>query len=669
MLLDVAISCAAFLLLLAVPAVALGSRPFASSLIYALSVIPLAIVAVVGVSALLGVGEMTTAVLPVGLPWLGSHLSLDALSAFFLVVVGLGGAVTGVYAIGYGRHEHEPWRVLPFYPAFLGAMVIVVLADDASTFLLSWEVMSLLSWALVLAHHRESEAQKAAYVYLVMAGFGTMALLLAFGLLAGGEGGYAFEAIRAGKRSPLAATAILALMLIGAGSKAGLAPLHVWLPLAHPAAPSHVSALMSGVMTKVALYGFIRVVFDLLGPLEWWTSPAVILLGSTTAVLGIVYAMMESDIKKALAYSTIENIGVIFAALGLALAFKASGLTAPAALAFSAALFHIFNHMAFKSLLFMGAGAVLNATGRRDLDGLGGLIGRMPVTSFLVLVGVTAISALPPLNGFASEWLVFQSVLKSPELPQIGLQILIPAAGGLLALAAALVAAAFVRIYGVGFLGRPRSEAARQAKEVDRFSLTAMALLAAICVLAGIFPGLVLDTMAPAVHAMLGSQLPLQAEQPWLTLVPITESRSTYNGLLVMVFIAVSASAAAWMVHRLASRRLRRAPAWDCGFPNADPATQYGAGSFAQPVRRVLGTILMRAHEEVKMPPPGDPSPARHTVHTRDLIWEEIYLRIASTVNVIATRMNHLQFLTIRRYLSLVLFSLVSLLLVLALWN
>jgi NADH:ubiquinone oxidoreductase subunit 5 (subunit L)/multisubunit Na+/H+ antiporter MnhA subunit len=376
-----------------------------------------------------------------------------------------------------------------------------------------------------------------------------------------------------------------------------------------------------------------------------------------------------ATIKKALAYSTVENIGVIFAALGLALAFRASEMPAAAALAFTAALFHIFNHMIFKSLLFMGAGAVLNATGERNLDALGGLIHRMPVTSFLVLVGVTAISALPPLNGFASEWLVFQSVLKSPDLPQIGLQMVIPAAGGMLALAAALAAAAFVRIYGVGFLGRARSDAARQALEVDRFSLAAMSILAALCVLAGIFPGGVIDTIAPAVIALLDARLPQQSELPWLTLVPIAESRSTYNGMLVLLFIAFSASSSAWAVHRFASRRLRRAPAWDCGFPFADPAAQYGAGSFAQPLRRVLGTILFRSREEVIMPAPGDLGTARHAVHSRDLIWDGIYAQIARVIVAIASRLNHLQFLTIRRYLSLVMFSLVGLLLVLTIWR
>lgn len=665
--LDASLLSIALLLALSPAAIVVAGRSWASPAIYFLSVLPCVALAAVAVSFLLGGGAAETAILPIGLPWLGAHFRLDALAAFFLLVIGIGGAASGVYAIGYGRHAHEPHRVLPFYPAFLGAMAAVTLADDAFTFLMSWEIMSLLSWALVLAHHREMDTRKAAYVYLTMAGFGTFTLLLAFGLLAGSEGGYAFDAMRASGHAPVA-MAVLALVLIGAGSKAGLVPLHVWLPLAHPAAPSHVSALMSGVMTKVAIYGFVRIVFDLLGPLDWWASPAVILVGALTAAFGILSAMMERDIKRALAYSTIENIGVIFAALGLALAFRANAMETAAALAFTAALFHVFNHMAFKSLLFMGAGAVLNATGLRDLDKLGGLIHRMPVTSFLMLVGATAISALPPLNGFASEWLVFQAVLASPDLPQIGLQILIPAAGGLLALAAALAAACFVRIYGIGFLGRPRSEAAANAHEVDRFSLFAMGALGALCLAAGVFPGGVLDLLAPAADAMTAGRLAAQSGEPWLTLVPIDAARSTYSGILVLVFIAVSASFAAWAIHRAGSRNVRRAPAWDCGFPNADPVTQYAGGSFAQPVRRVLGTVILGAREEVVMPPPGDGSAARHTVRIADPFWVNVYERIEGTVGYIATRMNKLQFLTIRRYLGLVLWSLI-LLLVVTLWN
>ena len=250
--------------------------------------------------------------LPLGLPWLGAHFRIDALAAFFLVVVNLGGAAASLFALGYGRHEHAPQRVLPFYPAFFAGMNLVVLADDAFTFLLSWEFMSLASWALVMAHHRDQENARAGYVYMVMASFGTLALLLAFGLLAGPDGSYAFDAIRAAHPSAALAALVLILALLGAGSKAGLVPLHVWLPLAHPAAPSHVSALMSGVMTKVAIYGFVRIVFDLLGAARLVVELLVLAVGGITAVLGVLYALMQNDLKRVLAYSTIENIGIIF---------------------------------------------------------------------------------------------------------------------------------------------------------------------------------------------------------------------------------------------------------------------------------------------------------------------------------------------------------------------
>ena len=666
---DLAAAAVAGLLGLSGVAVALGRYRGISGLVYALSAALCAVLALLGGLVLATRAEAAVLSLPIGLPWIGANLRLDALSALFLALLGTGGAAAGVYGIGYGRHEAEPQRVLPFFPGFLAAMALVVLADDAFTFLMSWEVMSLLSWALVLAHHRAAAAREAGFLYLVMAGFGTMMLLLAFGVLAGPQGDYGFDAIRGAARAPAATGVVLALALIGAGSKAGLVPLHVWLPVAHPAAPSHVSALMSGVMTKVAIYGFVRVAFDLLGPLEWWASPAVILVGGSTAVMGILFAVVDGDAKRVLAYSTIENVGVIFAALGLALAFRANGLGALAALALTAAFAHAVNHMLFKSLLFMAAGAVLSATGRRDLDALGGLIHLMPVTAFLALVGVTAISALPPLNGFVSEWLVFQAVLQSPELRQPALQFLVPAAGGLLALAAALAAACFVRFYGVAFLGRARSPEAAAAVEVDRWSLGAMAALAALCVLAGIVPGALLDLMAPAAEATLGARMPPQLGNAWLTLVPVAEVRSSYSGILVMAFVAITASAAAWLVHRLASRRIRRGPAWDCGFPNPDPVTQYGGGSFAQPIRRVLGTALMAAREEVEMPPPGDMAPARHRVTTRDLAWSYLYLPVAAAVDYAATRANALQFLTIRRYLGLVFASLILLLVGLAIWN
>jgi hydrogenase-4 component B len=405
-------------LLIAAPlAVVLQRARVASRLTYAVCLAAsLAIMSAAGMQLLEGAAAVPALHLPVGLPWIGAHFRMDALSAFFLLVTNVGGAGASLFAIGYGAHEKAPGRVLPFYPVFLGAMNLVVLADDAFSFLVAWEFMSLSSWALVMAHHHDPDNRSAGYIYIVMASFGTLTLLLAFGLLAGGAGGYAFADIRSGGQT-LPGLAVI-LVLIGTGSKAGLVPLHVWLPLAHPAAPSHVSALMSGVMTKVAVYGFVRIVFDLVGQPSWWWSILVIALAGITCVLGVLSALMQHDLKRLLAYHTVENIGIIFIGLGLALAFSAHGMQAPAALALTAALFHVFNHCIFKSLLFFGAGAVLVATGQRDMEHLGGLIHRMPVTAFAFLAGCIAISALPPLNGFVSEWLTFQAILLSPPSPR-----------------------------------------------------------------------------------------------------------------------------------------------------------------------------------------------------------------------------------------------------------
>ena len=648
-------------------AVAVHRTRVASRLIYLICLAAsLATLVAAAIYLLGGAPGDPRAYLPVGLPWIGAHFRIDALSAFFLIVISLGGVGASLFAIGYGQHEEAPGRVLPFYPVFLGAMTLVLLADDAFTFLLAWEFMSLSSWALVMAHHHDADNRRAGYIYIVMASFGTLALLLAFGLLAGPDGGYTFDAIR--RTDHIMPGIVLLLMLVGAGSKAGLAPLHVWLPLAHPAAPSHVSALMSGVMTKVATYGFVRVVFDLLGSPDWWWSGVILSVGSISAVLGVLSALMQRDLKRLLAFSTIENVGIIFIGLGLALAFKANGMAATAALALTAALLHVFNHSLFKSLLFFGAGAVLSATGERDIEKLGGLIRTMPQTAFLFLGGCIAISALPPLNGFVSEWLTFQAILLSPVLPQWGLKLLVPAVGGVLALSAALAGACFVRAFGIAFLGRPRSPAAADARETDRASLAAMTICLLLCLLAGILPGLLIDPLASLVQGLTGGRMPQQASLPWLSIVPIAESRSSYNGLLVFVFITLSTLVTVEVIHRFASRALRRGPAWDCGFPDPNPVTQYTADSFAQPIRRVFGEVVFRASERVDMPPPGDPRPARLTVSLRDLIWETFYAPVASLVGTAAERLNRLQFLTIRQYLSLVFAALVGLLLVVSIW-
>lgn len=605
-------------------------------------------------------------VLPLGLPWIGLHLRLDALSVFFLMVVTLVGGLVSLFALGYGRHEPEPARVLPFYSFFLGGMQLVCLADDAFVFLLAWELMSLASFFLVLAEHEKTSSHEAARVYLVMAVGGTTSLLLAMGLLAGAEGAYAFDSIRARTLDPGLATLVLLLVLVGAGSKAGIVPLHAWLPLAHPAAPSHVSALMSGVMTKIAIYGFIRLVFDLLGTPQVATSLLVLVVGGITAVMGVLYALMERDLKRLLAYSTVENIGIIVAALGLAMAFEANHLSSLAALALTAGLFHVLNHALFKSLLFCGAGAVLHATRTRNMETLGGLVRYMPVTAFVFLVGCAAISALPPLNGFVSEWLLFQAILQSPVLPELPVKLVIPVVGALLALAAALAAACFVRAYGVVFLGRPRGEVVEHVHEVDPWSRSAMIAFAGLCLLFGILPGLAVDGLAPVSTLLLDDQLPSQLGDPWLSLRPIAGGTSSYDGLVLFSFLLIAGGITVFLVHRLGGAGLRRGPVWDCGYPDPAPSTQYTAASFAQPIRRVFGGVVFRARETVHMPPPLDPSPAELHVRLQDLAWEWLYLPVGRAVTDLADRLNPLQFQTIRRYLVLVFLVLVTLLMITA---
>jgi formate hydrogenlyase subunit 3/multisubunit Na+/H+ antiporter MnhD subunit len=631
-------------------------------LVYPLAILAALVLGAVDLHVLL-TGVVLTDSLPIGLPTIGLRLRLDSLSAFFGVVINGGVLAASVYSLGLDHEKDLTPRVEPLFPLFAAAMNLVLLADDAYGFLFSWELMSLSSWALVVARHTDPESRRASHLYLVMAVIGTTALLFAFGGLAGPAGGYSFDTIRAHAAQPAIAALVLAAALIGCGSKGGLIPLHAWLPLAHPAAPSHVSALMSGVMTKVAIYGFVRIAFDLLGPPAWWWALPPIVLGAITAVLGLLYAVLDRDLKRVLAYSTIENVGLIFVALGLALAFRANGFAQAAAVALTAALLHVLNHSWFKSLLFLGAGAVLHATGRRDLDGLGGLIRTMPRTAIFFLVGALAISALPPLNGFVSEWLLFQSVLAGPMLPQASLRFAVPAIGAMLALAAALAAACFVRVYGTAFLGRPRTVEAARAHDVPLAQQVAMGALALLCILGGLLGAPLASVLAPLVRTFSGGMLPASGSGPTpFSLVAFDSARSVYDAAVIALFVAIASLVTLVVVHRVSERRTRRGPAWDCGFPDPSPVTQYTASSFAQPLRRVYGTVAFSARETVTMPPPGDRGTARLQVSLVDYLWRVFYAAPGGAVLRLAERLNMLQFLTIRRYLVLMFAALVILL-------
>ena len=652
------------LLILAVLGAFVARRAYGGRAIYAACALVCLCLAVLALAVLLGPSAASPALeLPVGLPLGHTLLGLDKLSAAFAVILNLTSALVSFGAIGYGAHAGEPERVVPFFPAFVAGMNLIVLAQDAFSFLVGWEFMSLASWTLVVSEDKSEANRRAGLVYVIMAAGGALALLFAFGLLAGADGGYGFAEMRQTAAFGPAAI-VLVLALIGAGSKAGLVPLHAWLPLAHPAAPSHVSALMSGVMTKVAVYGFMRVVFDLAGPPAWWWSVPVLVIAGVTALLGVLHALMEHDLKRLLAYHTVENIGIIFIGLGLALAFEASAMSTAAALALTAAVFHVFNHSLFKSLLFLGSGAILNATGERDMEHLGGLIHRMPVTAVAFLAGCVAISALPPFNGFVSEWLTFQAILLSPQLPDWVPRLVAPAIGATLACSAALAAACFVKAFGSTFLGRPRSPQATAARETDRFSRAAMLAFAVLCLLAGVLPGFVIDALGGVSELLIGARLEPQSSEPWLRIAPISAERGAYNGLLVLAMIAIAAAATAGIARRFASHALRRSPAWDCGFPDPSPATQYTSGSFAQPIRRVFGSVVFRAREHVAMPKPGETGAARLSVAVHDTIWEVFYAPTIRLVDALADRLTKLQFLTIRKYLMLVFATLILMLVI-----
>jgi formate hydrogenlyase subunit 3/multisubunit Na+/H+ antiporter MnhD subunit len=378
-------------------------------------------------------------VLPLGVPWVGMQLALDPLSGWFALIWAVCGLLTCLGALGLAPHaKEEPARVEKFLLLFLAAMLLTLLAADSFTLLFGFEAMSLCSWALVVADHTNPAKREAGRLYLVMAAFAGACLLPAFGLLAGADGALAFSAIRAAPPEGTRALLVLVLALLGAGSKAGLFPLHLWLPVAHPAAPAPASALMSGVMTKVALYVLARLLFDLLGPAQpWWWGAPLVALGVASAVMGVLRALLEAELKTILACSTIENVGVIAAGFGLALVFRGTDLGPLAALALGAALLHALAHGIAKTMMFLVAGQVLAAAGTTRLDRLGGLLRRMKLAGGAALVGALTLAALPPLALFAPEWLLLQALLAAPRIGTMALSIGMAAAAALLGLAAA----------------------------------------------------------------------------------------------------------------------------------------------------------------------------------------------------------------------------------------
>ena len=614
-----------------------------------------------GLAALLH-GGVVAVELPLGLPWLPWRIRLDALAGFFLAVIGIVTVAVGLYGPAYVRgleHGRDPLPVLGgFTGLFLAGMFLVVLADDAFLFMVAWELMSLSSYFLVVFHHDHAANRRAGLLYLIMAHVGGLAILLGFGVLAAFGAGFSFESMR-GAELPFAwASVAFSLAFVGFGMKAGLVPLHAWLPEAHPVAPSHISALMSGVMLKVAVYGFIRFVFDLTGQTQWQWGVAVLAIGSVSALMGVLYALMEHDLKRLLAYHSVENIGIIFVGLGLSLLFLGTGHTLLGILGLVAALYHCLNHAVFKGLLFLGSGAILHSTHERDLEHMGGLLRRMPWTGFFFLVGCLSISALPPFNGFVSEWLTFQAALQAWQLESGVLRSLVPVTAATLALTGALAAACFVKVYGVAFLGRARSRHVRRARPVPAGMRAGQGLLAILCVVLGVLPTTVVTLLDVVPMQILGESLPRIGARGWLWLTPVAPETASYSAPLAVALLAAMAGLVAWIWRRGAARRVRRCDPWDCGFAPPTPRMQYTATAFAQPIRRVYG-LLFHIDEGVEPQPGGG---ARYHLRVGDRAWELLYHPVVSVVESAARRVVRLQSGNVRIYLGWTLATLLVLL-------
>lgn len=616
----------------------------------------------VGGYALAG-GHSETLQLPIGLPWLPWHLRLDPLAGLFLIIVGLVTTAAALYAPAYieeYRHGPQPLAVLQVFTGlFIAGMELVILAADAFAFMVAWELMSLASYFLVTYQHQHAANRRAGFLYLIMAHISGLAILLGFGVLAAFGGAFTFEAMRAAPMDLLWSSVAFSLALLGFGMKAGLMPLHAWLPEAHPVAPSHISALMSGVMLKVAVYGFIRVVFDLLPEVHWGWGVVLLIIGSASALFGILYALLQSDLKRLLAYSSAENIGIIFVGLGLAVIFIGSGHLGLGVLGLVAALYHCLNHALFKGLLFLGAGAVIHHTHEHNLEHMGGLLRQMPWTGLLFLIGIVSISALPPLNGFVSEWLTFQAALQAPALESGVLRAVIPLSAALLALAAALAAAGFVKAYGIAFLGQARTRRVRHAREVSRGMRAAMGLLAAGCVLFGVFatPTVGLLTQVPA-H-LLGEGLPSATQMGWLWLTPIAPQVASYSAPLI--FGGVVAALGVWLFIRFVLRPrgkvgpILRGPAWDCGFGPLSPRMQYTAESFSQPFRQVFAPAWRLDERLERSPRPGllhYPAEIRYQSQVGDITWAWVYQPVERLVHRAARLAGWLQTGHLRHYLA-----------------
>jgi len=615
-------------------------------------------------------GKSIHLALPATLVLNNLSVDIDPLSAFFLGTISLLSAAVSMYSFGYVNEyltKRNVGLLVFLFNLFLFSMAGVVVAGNAVPFLILWELMSLTTFFLINYEHENPASRRAAFLYIAMSQIGTAFLIVMFVLFYVYVHSFSFAAIReAAPHIPSAVKTIIFLCaLVGFGIKAGIIPLHIWLPEAHPAAPSNVSALMSGVMIKTGIYGMVRVFFDFLGPGPEWWGILVLGLAATSAVLGVLYALTEHDLKRLLAFHSIENIGIILMGVGAALLFSSLGNNLLAALGLAAALFHVVNHALFKGLLFLGAGSVLQATHTRNIEDLGGLIRRMPTTSLFFLVGSVAISALPPLNGFVSEWLTYQALLLGFNIADLPVKIVVPLTVALLALTGALAAACFVKAFGITFLGLPRSRHAEEAHEASRSMLLPMGMLAALCILLGVAPGLLLPAFGTITESLLGVT-PEQTFAASVTLnLPVSGAGSIAPGVLAASLLALVVVPVG-VGFLIGGKMMKRtAPTWACGLERVAPRTQYTATGFSKPIRMIFSNIYRATHEiEVseEVSPYFKPR-IRYELKTESVFEKYVYVPVLRGVLRFSRAARATQTGHIQTYLAYIFVTLLALLL------
>ncbi len=597
--------------------------------------------------------------LSVSLPWpvpFGSFsLCLDSVGRVFLLPVFILCAAAAVYGFEYLKHYYGKKNIGTawfFYNLLAAGMILVVLARNALLFLVAWEIMSVSSFFLVLFEGEKKETVRAGILYLVATHIGTLFLLVMFVLLGQGSGSFDFADW---KTSPggFLPSAVFLCALIGFGTKAGFMPLHIWLPEAHPAAPSHVSAVMSAVMIKTGIYGIVRVLTFLGVPPAWW-GYTLIGIGIVSGILGILFALAQHDLKRLLAYSSIENVGIISIGLGLGIVGMSSADPALAAIGFAAALLHVINHAFFKGLLFLGAGVLAQETGTREIDILGGLLKKMPVTGFCFLIGAAAICGLPPLNGFISEFLIYFAAFKGIFNPALAVLVFLGVIVSL-ALIGSLAVACFAKAFGIIFLGEPRSGHGDKAREPGPCMRLPLVLLAGLCVLlAGAAP-FIPRMFAGAIFVITG--IPADQLQAHLSGSVGPLSRIVFAALLFGSFFAVALLLRLWL---LRTRDVRSVVTWDCGYARPQSRMQYTASSFVQPTVDFFKGIL-RTNKSAHRIDDYFPGSFTYKTKTADLFSEGFFRPVLESIRRIAGKLTWVQHGQLQVYVLYILITLMAL--------